>query len=224
MVRWQHPKLGNVAPTEFLNIASERGLIPRLSRYIFDQVGRDISQWQSENISYGQIALNIHPVDLKSPNLLLASIDRLERKGLTPRDMMFEVTEGCFVGRGSDAAFVLLEKLAGRGYCISLDDFGTGHASLSHLRRLPVKELKIDRSFISDLEEQGDDHAIVAATAEIARGMGIRCVAEGVEAQAQRDILKKMGIKIGQGYLWSPPLPAPDFARFVQNQPGKLTA
>lgn len=215
LVRWQDAKLGRVSPADFLTIASERGLMPRVSRHIMTQVGQDVLNWRRAGIDFGQIALNVHPIDLKSPDLLLRNIEELERRGVGPHDLIIEVTEGCFVGRGNDAAMMFLDTLAERGYEISLDDFGTGHASLSHLRGLPVKELKIDHSFVARLTEQGDDRAIVAATTEIARGLQIRCVAEGVETPQQRDILAQLGIEIGQGYLWSPPLNRSEFVSYV---------
>ena len=110
---------------------------------------------------------------------------------------------------------MVLDTLAERGYELSPDDFGTGHASLSHLKKIPVAEVRIDRSFIAGIKVRRDDRAIVAAIAEIARGMGIRSVAEGVENAVQRDILKGMGIDVGQGYLWARPMDAPEFARYL---------
>ncbi|MEO0372666.1 MAG: EAL domain-containing protein, partial [Pseudomonadota bacterium] len=147
LTRWNDPTLGFVAPTDFLTIASERGLIPRLSRYITTRIGQDILEWRRMGLDFGRIALNVHPLELKSPGILLRNIEELEQKGVRPSDVVIEVTEGCFVGRGNDAAKMFLDTLEERGYEISLDDFGTGHASLSHLRGLPVKELKIDGSF-----------------------------------------------------------------------------
>ncbi|MEM6587545.1 MAG: EAL domain-containing protein [Pseudomonadota bacterium] len=219
LARWDDPELGSVSPADFLNTAAERGLVPRLSRYIIAQIGQDILEWRRAGIDFGRIALNVHPVELKSPDVLLRNIENLERQGVMPNDLVIEVTEGCFVGRGNDAAKMFLDTLEERGYEISLDDFGTGHASLSHLRGLPVKELKIDRSFVARLTNHSDDMAIVAGTTEIARGLQIRCVAEGVETPRQRDILEAIGIEIGQGFLWSMPLTASDLASYVQRRP-----
>ena len=203
LARWTDADLGAIAPDRFLSIASERGLLPILTRYIASQVAADILFWRDAGVAIGKIALNIHPSDLKSPDALLETVDHLKAQGVTHRDLTLEITEGCFVGRGTDRALHVLDLLADRGFELSLDDFGTGHASLSHLKKLPVSEIKIDRSFVKGIAENTNDRAIVAAIAEIARGMELRSVAEGVEDSAQRDILDDLGIGIGQGFLWS---------------------
>jgi len=203
LVRWTDPELGPIPPDQFLSIAAERGILPTLSHYIADCVARDIQFWKSNGTATGKIALNIHPSDLKSPDTLLKTIDHLESQGVTYRDLTLEITEGCFVGRGTDRSLFILDALSDRGFELSLDDFGTGHASLTHLKKLPVSEIKIDRSFVSGLEHNADDRSIVAAICEIARGKGIRSIAEGVETEAQRDILQELGVLIGQGFLWS---------------------
>ena len=215
LVRWRRPDGSAVAPDSFLTIAAERGLLPNLSRRIAETVAANLLGWRDAGLLPGKIALNIHPDDIKSPELLLDTITMFERAGIDGRDLLLEITEGCFVGRGTDMAISLLDSLADRGYELSLDDFGTGHASLGDLKKVPVAELKIDRSFIAGLCFRREDRAIVAAIAEIARGMGIRSVAEGVEDEAQRAVLVDLGIDVGQGFLWSSPMDAADFARFL---------
>nr|WP_290442979.1 EAL domain-containing protein [Rhodovulum tesquicola] len=215
LVRWQTPEGYMVPPDCFLPVAAERGLLPTLSRRIAEAVAGDILSWRDAALAPGKIALNIHPDDLKSPELLMETVGMFEARGIDGRDLVLEITEGCLIGRGTDMVSMVLDTLAERGYELSLDDFGTGHASLSHLKKIPVAEVKIDRSFIAGIEVRRDDRAIVAAIAEIARGMGIRSVAEGVENAAQRDILKGMGIDVGQGYLWARPMDAPEFARYL---------
>ncbi|ARE39572.1 diguanylate cyclase/phosphodiesterase (GGDEF & EAL domains) with PAS/PAC sensor(s) [Rhodovulum sp. P5] len=215
LVRWKTEEGYKIPPERFLSIAAERGLLPTLSRYIAEAVANDILTWRASGLAPGKVALNIHPDDIKSPELLMETIDMFEARGITGRDLALEITEGCLIGRGTDAVTMILDGLADRGYDLSLDDFGTGHASLAHLKKIPVAEIKIDRSFISGIAVRRDDRAIVAAIAEIARGMGIRSVAEGVEDKAQREILRDLGVDVGQGYLWSRPVGAERFAAYL---------
>ena len=215
LVRWRRADGAEIAPDSFLSIAAERGLLPNLSRRIAETVAANLLGWRDAGLRPGKIALNIHPDDIKSPELLLDTVAMFEAAGIDGQDLLLEITEGCFVGRGTDMAISLLDSLADRGYELSLDDFGTGHASLSDLKKVPVAELKIDRSFIAGLSFRREDRAIVAAIAEIARGMGIRSVAEGVEDEVQRAVLVDLGVDVGQGFLWSSPLDAADFARFL---------
>nr|WP_246176344.1 EAL domain-containing protein [Rhodovulum strictum] len=215
LVRWRAADGFMVPPDCFLTIAAERGLLPHLSRRIAEAVADDILSLRRAGLDPGKIALNIHPDDIKSPELLMETIEMFEARGIDGRHLMLEITEGCFIGRGTDMVSMVLDTLAERGYELSLDDFGTGHASLSHLKKIPVAEIKIDRSFIAGIAVRRDDRAIVAAIAEIAGGMGIRSVAEGVEEAAQRDILLGMGIEVGQGYLWARPMSAQSFADYL---------
>lgn len=218
LVRWRAREGLGVTPECFLGIAAERGMLPNLSRRIAEKVAQDLLSWRGAGLSPGKIALNIHPDDIKSPELLLDTIGMFEAAGIDGQDLLIEITEGCFIGRGTDMAISLLDSLADRGYELSLDDFGTGHASLGDLKKVPVAELKIDRSFIAGLTFRREDRAIVAAIAEIARGMGIRSVAEGVEDEAQRSTLFELGVDAGQGYLWSSPMDADDFAEYLTRQ------
>ncbi|WP_245909740.1 putative bifunctional diguanylate cyclase/phosphodiesterase [Rhodobacter viridis] len=218
LVRWRTPEGVDVAPDSFLAIAAERGMLPNLSRQIAETVAENMTGWRSAGLDPGKIALNIHPDDIKSPELLLETIGMFEAAGITGQDLLIEITEGCFIGRGTDMAISLLDSLADRGYELSLDDFGTGHASLSDLKKVPVAELKIDRSFIAGLSFRREDRAIVAAIAEMARGMGIRSVAEGVEDETQRSALVELGVDAGQGYLWASPMNAGDFAQFLDRE------
>lgn len=216
LVRWSHPERGPISPETFLNIAADRGLMPTVSRYIADTIKDDILTWRAQGLVTPRVALNIHPMDFRNPGVLFDTISRLTDAGITPNDIMLEITEGCFLGRGTDAALFLLDELADRGFELSLDDFGTGHASISHLKKLPVSEIKIDRSFVMGIADDPKDRSIVSATAEIARGMGIRSVAEGVEDETQKAILIDLGIDVGQGYFWAKALPRDDFAAFAQ--------
>jgi diguanylate cyclase len=215
LVRWSHAERGPLAPDLFLPVAAERGLLPELTAHLFDTIASDAIGWREAGVLVGHVAINIHPVDLKSPDILMQNVRSLIRRGLVTREVVLEITEGCLVGRGTESAAVVLDALADLGFQLSLDDFGTGHASLSHLRSLPVHEIKIDRSFIRGLGSERHDGAIVAAVIEIARGMGLRSVAEGVETPDQLARLQALGADLGQGFLWSEPMHADRVARFL---------
>jgi len=218
LVRLREQDGSYVSVESFLKVAAERGILPSLSKKIAEMIGDDILLWREVGIPPIAISMNIHPDDLKAPEILMENIDALESRGVTNRDISLEVTEGCFIGRGTDKAIFTLDTLAERGYEISLDDFGTGHASLSHLKSIPVSELKIDRSFVIGLEKNQNDRAIIAAISELSSQMGLRSVAEGVETEGQRKIIEHLGIDLGQGYYWSKPLDRDELLSFQQNQ------
>ncbi|MEM8838384.1 MAG: EAL domain-containing protein, partial [Pseudomonadota bacterium] len=222
LVRWRDPDLGPVAPDRFLPIAAERGLLPTLSGRIANLVGKDMTLFRENNADFGKISINVHPVELKSPQLLLNNVEKLSAHGIYAEHLVLEVTEGCFVGRVTEGAPDILDRLAGEGYDMSLDDFGTGHASLSHLRDLPVKEIKIDRTFVNGVCNNDQDRSIVSAISEIAHGMGIRSVAEGVETFEQFEAIRSLGVDMGQGYLWSRPLFARDYLDFASVHMARL--
>ncbi len=203
LVRWEHPERGPITPAEFLPVAAERGLLPAVTNAVLQTIGGDILGWQAAGIDLGRIAINLHPLDLKSPVDLLASLRALAVSGVGPERVVIEVTEEAFMGRGTDTVPLILDAIADLGFEISLDDFGMGHASLAHLRKLPVSEIKLDRSFVIGLVSSRPDRAVVAATVEIARIMGMRVVAEGVETEGQRLALETHGVGFGQGFLWS---------------------
>lgn len=216
LLRWHHAERGLVPPDRFLPVAAERNLMQQITSRIFDIVSADIAQWRNGGLATGRIAVNIHAEDLKRPAPLMERLRALLAAGITPDDLYVEVTENCVVGDGSDAASVVLDAIVDLGFELSLDDFGTGHASLSHLKRLPVSEIKIDRSFVECIAEVPQDRAIVTATIGMARGMGLRTVAEGVEGVRQARLLRDLGADLGQGYYWARPMPAAQFADFVR--------
>ena len=217
LARWRDESIA-ASPERFLEIAAERGLMPDLADYVFATVARDVGDWQVRGGASVTVALNIHAVDLKSSQRLLDRVERLADTGLKKSDFLLEITEGCIVGRGADAASILIDTLSDMGFKLSLDDFGTGHAALAHLKRLPVSEVKIDRSFVAGVETSRHDRAIIAAITALGRGLNLNVVAEGVETDAQRAKLLEMGVETGQGYLWSEALPADAFFELCQSR------
>ena len=217
LARWNHPTLGPVRPDKFLPVAAERAMMHELSAYIFDRVARDILTWRASGLEPGRVSINIHPLDLKEPDHLMRILARLVDRGLGPDAVSLEITESCFVGRGTEAVPMILDAISDMGFKLSLDDFGTGHAALSYLRHLPVDEIKIDQAFVANVASSQSDRSIVEATIAFARGMGLRSVAEGVETIDQIDALRQIGTDLGQGFFWSRSLAPDALAQFVSS-------
>lgn len=222
LIRW-FDENGNPANIQdLLNISAERGLIPQLSNFVFEKVTQDILNWKTLGIQATPVSINVHPNDLKTPHMLLRRLRTMLDSGISNKDIILEVTEGCFVGQGADEAVEVLHKIHHMGIKLSLDDFGTGHAALSHLKHLPVQELKVDREFIKEVCNDTRDQAITTAAFEISRILKIDCVAEGVETEEQAALLKNLykgtSALIGQGYLWARPMSADKFAQYIKTQ------
>ncbi|KAA2315489.1 EAL domain-containing protein [Pseudooceanicola sediminis] len=219
LIRWYHADMGFVSPDRFLPIAAERGLMLDVTTAVFDMVLNDMMAWRAAGISFGPVAINLHANDLKSPDVLLSHLERALGLGFGPEHLILEITEGCFSERNPEAAIALLQQISDMGFELSLDDFGTGYAALSHLRTLPVSEIKIDRSFVAEINQSERDHTIVAATLSIARSANLRTVVEGVETLDQVRTLQALGADYGQGYYWTPALSAPDLQRMALKGP-----
>ncbi len=216
-----------IPTSELLKVAQERGLIPLLSNYILSRITSDILAWKSEDIEAMPVAINIHAFDLKSPDLLISNLKQALAAGITHEDIILEVTESSFVGRGADAAYVTLDMINDMGIQFSLDDFGTGHAALSLLKHIPIRELKIDREFIHGICNDDRDLAIASATLEITKRLKIDCVAEGIETLEQLNFLKNLNNEsvniLGQGHYWADAMSMKDFTEFYRTSvSGKL--
>lgn len=205
LIRWPHADQGFISPEEFLPIAEDRGLIIPVSRYVAQRVAYDMSTWLDKNMLHGRIAVNVHSHQLKSAEEMEALVDIFEAHNIPLKFLTLEITEGCVMGRGSENTCSILKQLSQKGIKISLDDFGTGFASLTHLKNLPVQEVKIDKSFLQDITTNKDSEAIVNAIIDLSKKIGLEVVAEGIETQEQLQKLKEMDCDIGQGYLFSPP-------------------
>ena len=207
LVRWAHPAEGLLLPDDFLPIAEERGLILALSEVVVKQSIQDILRWRGSNLTVPRIAINIHQDQISDINHI-RWLERCYAEALVdPSQLTLEITEGCILGRGTQHVPNLLRQWRDRGYGVSLDDFGTGFASLSHLKNLPVNEFKIDRSFIHDLVDNPADRAIVDGLIKLSKELGTTLIAEGVETLEQAIHLRMMGSRYAQGYLFAPPLP-----------------
>jgi diguanylate cyclase (GGDEF)-like protein len=206
LARWQHPVHGRIGPDEFILLAEQTGAIHRLTEQVLETAVRQVATWNrlGRRVS---VAVNLSPKGLPDVRLPERILTVLDRHGVPGTQLVIELTESATIGDQFQTERSL-RALAAAGVKISIDDFGTGHSSLARLRRLPVHELKIDKSFVMELADQRGDEAIVAGIIDLARHLGLRVVAEGVETVEIRDHLAKLGADHLQGYLISAPMDA----------------
>ena len=215
LLRWQHPVLGAIAPSAFIDVAEQSGLIDQLGPRVLRQACMEAARWiQEAGDSRLFVSVNVSPRQLRHGDLPDIVADCLRESGLPAPCLHLELTETALISDELQAA-ALLARLHGTGVKVWLDDFGTGFSGLSHLRRVPVDGLKIDRSFIADLQRDPDDLALTTAIIAMAHSLGITVVAEGVEKQSQYALLAERGCDLVQGYWLSHPLGATEFARLL---------
>jgi diguanylate cyclase (GGDEF)-like protein/PAS domain S-box-containing protein len=216
LVRWNHPTLGMQRPDLFIPLAETSGLIVPLGLWVLDEALRQRKRWQDEGLSPPPIAINLSGVQLLDPGFVAAVEAALQRAGANAGDFEIELTEGLLIEPSPQvmASFTGLRRM---GFTITIDDFGSGHASFRYLRDFPIDKLKIDQSFVRQLVVESTDALIIRAVISLARSMGIGCVAEGIETETQRDFLLREGCQTGQGALFSMPLVAEDFAWLLAN-------
>jgi diguanylate cyclase (GGDEF)-like protein/PAS domain S-box-containing protein len=205
LLRWRHPERGMVSPAEFIPVAEDTGLITELGDWVLRMACNEAATWPA----HVRVAVNVSPVQLKCDTLALRIAGALAASGLDPRRLELEITEAVLI-RDDEAALSILHQLRSIGVRIALDDFGTGYSSLSYLKRFPFDKIKIDRCFVADIAETSGAPVIVQAVVNIAAASNMTTVAEGVETEAQRDLLRALGCTQMQGYLFSPPKPAAD--------------
>jgi len=213
LIRWHQPGSGWISPDVFIPIAEESGLIIPLGKWVLREACQQLKQWQLMGYPVVRISVNVSCVQLARENMYQIILDCLAKTGLNASLLTVEITETSIL-QGSDS-IVQLEQLQSAGIRIALDDFGTGYSSLSALRGLPINELKIDKSFISDLSSGKDGEAIVSAIIAMAHQLGLQVVAEGVETGAELDFLKQTNADIIQGYYFSRPLAKDEFIDFL---------
>jgi diguanylate cyclase (GGDEF)-like protein len=216
LLRWQSPELGRVNPDEFIPIAEQTGLIYPIGEWVLESTMRQLKAWAGTPFSHFCLALNISPVQLGSAGLPRHVANLVKRYGVQPAQLEFELTETALID-DPGAAGRALKEFKALGFSISLDDFGTGYASLSELNRLPIDELKIDRSFVVDLGTRLEAHKIVVGVVAMAHSMGLRVIAEGVETEQQEQLLRSIGCDEVQGFFYAPPMSADEFERFARD-------
>jgi diguanylate cyclase (GGDEF)-like protein/PAS domain S-box-containing protein len=217
LVRWHHPTDGLIFPTEFIPVAEETGLILPLGEWVLDEACRQLRAWRDEGIRDITVAVNLSAHQLHSPVLLAHVAQALEKYGLAGTDLELEITESVAM-HDPAASISQLKALRDLGVRLSIDDFGTGYSSLSYLKLLPIHTLKLDQSFVRDIESDSNDVAICTATIALAHSLGLTVIAEGVENEAQRRLLASHHCDVMQGFLFSEPLPAGAAAAFIKGR------
>lgn len=205
LVRWNHPEIGVIGPGEFIAVAEETGLIVPLGLWVLRTACQQAARWMREDGITLQVSVNLSGRQARDPALVRNVLDVLEETGLPPQQLELEITESVLM-EDIEANIALLESLHAAGISLSIDDFGTGYSSLAYLQRFPIQKLKIDRSFVQRMP--GDGEAIACAVIAMAHSLNMEVVAEGVEDPDQLALLRKAGCDLGQGYLFSRPLPA----------------
>jgi len=211
LVRWRHPQLGTVAPSRFIPVAEETGLIVPIGEQILGMVCAQWREWHLAELQPPPICVNVSAVQFRSPDIANRLSHIVAEAGVPAAAIELELTESALM-QNCEHTLSTLETLASRGFQLSIDDFGTGYSSLAYLKRFPVSKLKVDRSFIKDMTEDRDDEAIVATVIALSRTLGLAVVAEGAETIAQIERLKAMGCDSVQGFFYARPAPADQIA------------
>ena len=212
LLRWRHPERGMVMPTEFIPLAEQTELIVPLGEWVLREACREAASWPGQQ----RIAVNISPVQFRSPRLLPSIMAALTSSGLPAQRLELEITETVLMSDDSDT-IGLLHRLRESGVRVSLDDFGTGYSSLGYLRQFPFDKMKIDRSFVQDLGNNTDTMAIVRALINLASNLGMTTTAEGVETREQLEWLRKECCTEIQGYIISRPVPQHDILPLLES-------
>ena len=217
LIRWEHPEKGWLAPDRFISVAEESGLIQPIGDWVFWTACRLLAEIRAAGIADVRMGINISAVQMRNSNLPVLTRGALDAYGFEASGLVFEITESVAM-QHPDETVDILDRLHGMGVKLALDDFGTGYSSLSYLKMFPLDELKIDRSFVSEIGENQDGQAICEATISLAHVLGLRLVAEGVETEAQFEFLKEKGCQMVQGYLFSRPLPFEQVLDFIRQR------
>jgi diguanylate cyclase (GGDEF)-like protein len=219
LLRWNHPQRGMISPAEFIPIAEETGLISQLGEWVLTTACAEAATWP-DNIN---LAVNVSPVQFRSETFALKVMAALAASSLSASRLELEITEAVLI-RDDEAALAILHRLRAIGVKIALDDFGTGYSSLGYLQRFPFDKIKIDRCFVSDIAEPEGSSCIVQAVVNIAAARHMTTVAEGVETEQQRDLLRALGCTEMQGYLFSAAKPASELKQLLQSRRARLVA
>ncbi|MGZ8474934.1 MAG: putative bifunctional diguanylate cyclase/phosphodiesterase [Candidatus Limnocylindria bacterium] len=214
LIRWTHPVRGPIQPTDFIAVAEDSGLIIPIGRWVMREACREARRWSDAGLEPIRIAVNVSAVEFQDDGFLAELVHILAETGLDPSRLEIELTESVLMKR-VDATAGILQSLRERGVRVAVDDFGTGYSSLSYLRKFPVDALKIDQSFIRQITAEGRDTTLVTAVINMARSLKLRVIAEGVETGEELDFIRAHECDEAQGYLFSHPVPAPEFAALL---------
>ncbi|MEZ0172125.1 EAL domain-containing protein [Microvirga sp. TS319] len=219
LARWQHPDKGILEPGVFGAVFEDPELAPVIGKRLIGKVASDMRRWLDGGYRFGRVAFNLSSVEFNQPSMADEVIRILNLVKVPARCLEIEVTERVLLDGQFDLVLHILERFHEHGVQIALDDFGTGYASLTHLKRFPVGHIKIDRSFVADLEEDEDDAAIVGAVVGLGKSLGLHVTAEGVETEGQVERLRKMGCHSAQGYFYAKPISAAQVTELLDAWP-----
>ncbi|MET0428709.1 MAG: EAL domain-containing protein, partial [Microvirga sp.] len=215
LARWQHPDKGLLTPQYFGTIFSDHNLAAAIGRCVLTQVARDIRRWLDDGLDPGRGAINLSSAEFNNPRLATDLLAVLDHWRVPVENFEVEVTETVLLGRETENVAAILTQFHQRGVQIALDDFGTGYASLTHLKRFPVDHIKIDQSFIRDMEADASNDAIVAAVIGLCRSLNLQVTAEGIETEGQSRRLRELGCTNAQGYFYAKPMSGARVAGFL---------
>jgi diguanylate cyclase (GGDEF)-like protein/PAS domain S-box-containing protein len=216
LLRWTHPERGLVSPVQFIPIAEDSGLILPIGKWVLRGACMQARRWVDEGLPAMTMAVNVSSMEVRADDFVPGLFEILEDTRLDPASLELELTESVLM-RHADSAASILQAVRERGVRVAVDDFGTGYSSLSYLRRFPIDALKIDQSFVSQISADGDDTSIVTAVISMARSLKLRVIAEGVETLEQLAFLQDLECDEAQGYYFSRPVPAAQFARLLKS-------
>src|SRR5690606_28547163 len=217
LIRWHHPRLGLISPGVFIPLAEDTGLIHPIGTWALREACRQYQQWQEVGLPPFLLAINLSSLQFRQKNIIRLVTDTLDELQMAPENLELELTESTVMAYTEDSINTLL-TLKAMGLKLAIDDFGTGYSSLSYLKRFPVDKLKIDQSFIRDIDHDPEDAAIAAAVIALAKTLGMEVIAEGVQSRAAFQFLKDHQCDQIQGYLFSHPLPAKEFATLLASE------
>ena len=215
LIRWHHPEDGMIAPVRFIPVAEEMHLMDKIGAWVIEEACRIRAEWQRQGIVGVRLAINLSAQQLRDPALLDTIRQALAQHGLSGGDIEMEVTES-MVMEDADLCIDRLRQISAMGIKLAMDDFGTGYSSLAYLKQLPINTLKIDRSFVKDIDTDSNDAAICATTISMAKTLGMDTVAEGVETEAQASLLRELRCERFQGYFYARPMPVAEATAFVK--------
>jgi EAL domain-containing protein (putative c-di-GMP-specific phosphodiesterase class I) len=209
LIRWHHPVRGLVSPAEFMPVVNTSSISDRIAEWVLETACRQARVWEQAGRDV-RVSVNLSPSQLRSGDLASSVAEILDITGLTPALLELEVTEDILL-LDEERVLDIFRRIQELGVRVVFDDFGTGYASLSYLKKFPLDGLKIDRSFVIELRADSDDAAIVGSTIGLSRQLGLSLIAEGIETRATADLLMSMGCEQGQGYFFGRPMPAQAF-------------
>lgn len=220
LLRWQHPQLGFISPAEFIPLAESSGLIISIGSWVLEQAAQQVQVWQQMGIQDISVSVNLSSIQFRDPKLPALVSAILKRYDLSPQCLELELTEGVAL-ENPEGAVAMMDALNALGVRLSIDDFGTGYSSLSYLKKFKVYKLKVDQTFVRDISTDEEDKAIVIAIIQLARSLGLKTIAEGVETPEQKAFLQRQGCDEMQGYLLSKPMTSQDATAFLRSYTGK---